>query len=249
MQIPDYVFEFYENLDRQGPGSYSSTEKALKFIENYKDKKSILDLGCGAGRQTLDLLDLTSSDITAVDLHQNFLDYLSEEASAFGFNDRVKTLCVSIDDVPMNFGPFDIVWSEGALYNIGLENGLEVVKKYLMKNGYLAFSELCWHTKNPSPELIEYWEVNYPDIDFVDEKIKLLKSKGYEIISHFSLPETDWIDNYYNKYQLVADKLLNDYPDQPEVEDFVNECLDEMELYYEYKEQYGYEFFILQLNY
>ncbi|MCK7574842.1 MAG: class I SAM-dependent methyltransferase [Chromatiales bacterium] len=48
---------------------------------------------------------------------------------------------------------FDLVWSEGALYNIGIENALRVCHGLLRPGGYLAFTDAVWRKENPPPEV------------------------------------------------------------------------------------------------
>ena len=53
MTIEDAMFEFYEGVPIQGPGSESTTIKLLNLIPNLDTIKYALDIGCGTGRTSL----------------------------------------------------------------------------------------------------------------------------------------------------------------------------------------------------
>jgi hypothetical protein len=48
-------FEIYEHLPRGGPGDAASTRKAYALTKGLPGHPKILDVGCGPGRQTMDL--------------------------------------------------------------------------------------------------------------------------------------------------------------------------------------------------
>ncbi|GAM56739.1 probable transcription regulator [Vibrio ishigakensis] len=45
-------------------------------------------------------------------------------------------------DLPFEEDSFDVLWSEGAVYNIGFETGIRDWRKYLKSGGTLVVSEL-----------------------------------------------------------------------------------------------------------
>ena len=74
-------YEIFSDLPRQGPGSAISTLKAAKLISRISDHPKILDIGCGTGTQTLELIKHFGGITYAVDNYQPFLDELSAEAT------------------------------------------------------------------------------------------------------------------------------------------------------------------------
>ena len=48
-------------------------------------------------------------------------------------------------------GRFELVWSEGERYNIGIENALGVCRGLLHPGGYLAFADAVWRQEDPPP--------------------------------------------------------------------------------------------------
>ena len=47
-----------------------------------------------------------------------------------GLSDKVTTLCCSMDNLPFEDEEYDVIWSEGAIYNIGFEKGLKDWKRF-----------------------------------------------------------------------------------------------------------------------
>ena len=132
----ELLVDFHKDAERQGPGSPNETIKALDLtgVDKNEDLK-IADIGCGSGDQTITLAQNTNGQITAVDLFPGFLDKLDNKAKELGLHNRVTTLKKSMDDLPFDNEEFDIIWSEGAIYNIGFEAGIKKWKEYLKSGG------------------------------------------------------------------------------------------------------------------
>lgn len=86
----DLVIELHKPLDRLGPGSAESTNRALDFIEGLGSMERVLDLGCGTGAQTMTLAERISGSITGIDLFSDFVDELNAQAEKRGLSDRVR---------------------------------------------------------------------------------------------------------------------------------------------------------------
>ncbi len=59
-------------------------------------------------------------------------------------------------------GPFDLIWSAGALYFLGVTDGLTGWRAALAPGGAVAFSEPCFFTDTPSDAARAFWD-GYPD--------------------------------------------------------------------------------------
>ena len=53
-----------------------------------------------------------------------------------------------MDALPFQEEELDLIWSEGAIYNIGFERGMNEWNKFLKKNGFIAVTEASWFTRN-----------------------------------------------------------------------------------------------------
>ena len=94
------INEYFTELERQGPGSTEETLRALSFIGNLSNKTRIADLGCGTGYQTMVLARNTPTSITALDLYAGSIDKLNATARKLGFQDRVKGIVGSMENLP-----------------------------------------------------------------------------------------------------------------------------------------------------
>lgn len=138
----------------------------------------------------------------------------------------------------------DLIWSEGAIYNIGFVKGLKEWNKFLKKGGYIAVSEASWFTEERPKEIQEYWDNAYPEIDTIPNKVTQLQKAGYIPVAVFILPENCWTDNYYVPQTKIEEAFLNKHHGNPAAEGFIEEIRKEIRLYSQYKEYYGYVFYI-----
>ena len=90
----------------------------------------IADIGCGTGASTILLAKELDAEITAVDFLTEFLDELQSRAKDHGVADRITTLNCSMDALPFTVGEFDVIWSEGAIYNMGFEAGVSAWSRF-----------------------------------------------------------------------------------------------------------------------
>jgi len=238
------ICEYYSHFERQGPGSPEMTLRALSFIDNLKADSKILDIGCGTGGQTMVLAQNTICSITGLDLFPEFIDIFNKNAKKLNVHNRVKGITGSMDNIPFDSEEFDLIWSEGSIYNIGFENGINQWKRFLKPGAYLAVSEASWFTLNRPPEIEQFWNDAYPEIDTIPNKLNIMLKAGYIPIATFILPESCWTDNFFIPQVSFQDIFLKKYPGEKIVEEFIANQKHEAELYNKYKEYYGYVFYI-----
>jgi hypothetical protein len=71
---------------------------------------------------------------------------------------------------------FDVIWSEGAAYNMGLKQALTSWNAFLKQNGYLVVSELVWFKKDVPQEISEYFAREYPDMRYYEDMYAMIRS-------------------------------------------------------------------------
>jgi len=241
----ELMVDFHKDADRQGPGSYYETIKALELIGIGKDVDlKIADIGCGSGGQTITLAQNIEGQISAVDLFPDFLGKLNTKAKELGLQDKITTLEKSMEELPFESEELDIIWSEGAIYNIGFETGIKKWKNYLKVGGYLAVSEITWITNSRPKEIEEYWNKEYPEIDTASNKIRILEENGYSPVGHFILSQNSWLDNYYKPMEKRFSDFLEKHNNSEMARNIVEEQKEEIRKYKKYKDYYSYGFYI-----
>lgn len=238
------ICDFFLNTNRQGPGSPEATLKALSFINNLTVQSLIADLGCGTGGQTMVLAQHTPGSITGLDFFPEFIECFNRNAEKLNLQDRVKGVVGSMDALSFEKESLDLIWSEGAIYNIGFERGLNEWRKYLKTGGYVAISESSWFTEERPAEIHDFWMSVYAEIDTIPNKVAQIQKAGYILVATFILPEYCWTENYFTPLVKAREIFSRKYAGNKTVEELISFQHHEAELYRKYKEFYGYVFYI-----
>lgn len=231
--------------NRQGPGSDAHTRRAIELagLAHAKGLR-MADIGCGTGAPTLVLATELDAHIVAVDLFPEFLECLEKRARDAGVSDRVSVLNASMDELCFAPGSLDAIWSEGAIYNIGFENGVRQWRRFLKPGGILAVSELTWLTGHRPAELESHWTSQYPEVGTASSKLGVLERNGYSPLGYFTLSDECWLDEYYRPAQQRFQAFLrrNGFSDQAKATVAEEEA--EISLYERYGSFYGYGYYI-----
>lgn len=241
----ELLVDFHKNAERQGPGSNEDTLKALGFLDIDKNRQlRVADIGCGSGAQTIVLAQNLNSKITAVDLFPEFLEKLNSNSEKLGLLNKITTLQKSMDDLPFGSEEFDIIWSEGAVYIIGFEEGVKKWKEYIKPGGYIALSEITWTTNSRPKEIEEYWIKEYPQVDTASNKMKVLEENGFSPVGYFYLSESSWMNNYYLPIEDRIEAFLKKHNNSDEAKRLVEAEQNEISKYRTYKDFISYGFYI-----
>jgi SAM-dependent methyltransferase len=246
MEGMEYFYELFCGLPRGGPGDNNSTRKAFSYLKNLPSEPLILDIGCGPGMQTCELARLSHGKIIALDNYQPFLDILMQNAIKEGFDKRIIPKNQSMLEMDFKDSSFDVIWSEGALYSMGFQNGLKRCHQLLKNKGYLGVTEAVLLLPNLPEPLQEFWDKEYPDIKDVKSNISLIQAEGFDLLSHFTLPKSSWIDNYYSPMEKRIKELKKKYYDNKIALQVFEACEKEIQVYNKYSDYFGYEFFVMQ---
>jgi len=206
----------------------------------------ILDIGCGNGAQTIQLAKHTNGSILAVDNHRPFLDELERRAEAEGVSTKITVCLKDMRALGMEEGPFDLIWSEGALYIMGFGKGLAVCHGLLRSGGLLAVSELSWFRPDPPGECQQFFANEYHAMADIDTNVATIEKCGYETLGRFALPESAWWVPYYQPLERRLESLRDKYATDPQRIKLIESVQTEIEVYRKYSAYYGYVFYLMQ---
>ncbi len=230
---------------RQGPGGESETKRAAELAGLDRSRSlKVADIGCGTGASTIILAKALDACVTAVDIVPEFLDELQSRANDYGVAERIETLNCSMDDLPFAESEFDVIWSEGAIYNMGFEAGVSSWNRFLKPGGKLIVSEITWLCETRPSELSSYWENEYPQIAAASVKVDVLERHGYCPEAFFVLPAHCWLENYYWPMQDRFDAFVQRHGASDEAKAIVEAERHEISLYEKYRDYYGYGVYI-----
>jgi len=231
--------------ERQGPGSDDATRLAIRLAGlDGATGLRVADIGCGTGASTLVLASDLDAHITAVDVLPPFLARLEQTARDRGLADRITTLAASMDELDVEEGSLDVIWSEGAIYNIGFSNGLRSWRRLLRPGGIVAVSEITWLTHRRPAELEDHWNAEYPEIATASAKLAVLEAAGYTPVGYFPLPEACWLDHYYRPMQARFASFLERHGNSSAAKEIVDAERHEIDLYERHSHHVSYGFYI-----
>jgi SAM-dependent methyltransferase len=200
-------------------------------------------MGAGSGAAAM-VLARAGARVTAVDLSPGPLQQLRERAGREMLSGRIRTLEASMDAVPGDEGPFDLIWSESAVYGVGFDTALRAWRGLLEPGGLVVVSDLSWLVDKPPLEVQEFWRSAYPTMRTVAANAAACGSAGYRWLGSLRLPDTAW-DAFYAAQRERCREWRGRGP-TPEEAAVVTEVEEEMRVHTAYPAAYGSVFYLMQ---
>jgi len=245
------IYSWFEQLYMWGPSADYVTSSLFSLL-NMQQNCTVFDLGCGCGANTL-VLAKAGATLYAMDIHEPGLELLHTYAKREGVDDRITTKCLSMDaisEIIEQCGKADVIWSEGAIYNVGFENGLTLWRQLLKEKGWVVVSETCWLTDTPAEEAKAFWDASYPHVRSIYENVQIGERCGYECRGTFILPSSAW-EAYCAPQRVMLEKHRALHRENKESE-FSAEFLDmnekEIEMFGKHLDSFGYVFFLFRIR-
>jgi SAM-dependent methyltransferase len=163
-----------------------------------------------------------------------------------GREGKVQAVLGDMFHLPFPETTFDVIWSEGAVYILGFQQGLRDWRKLLRRGGYVAVSELTWLRSDPPAEVASFFRREYPAMQDVEDNLRSAAEAGYAPLEHFVLPESAWWTDYYTPLEKKLAGFRANYAGDQEVMQVVSMEQAEIDLYRRYSNCYGYVFYLLR---
>ncbi|MBY4891764.1 class I SAM-dependent methyltransferase [Rhodobacteraceae bacterium N5(2021)] len=183
-------FTIHADLPREGPGETADVAWAAEVADLVPGAR-ICDAGSGPGGDIGALLRAAKdAHVTAIDAHAPFIDAAKARWGADGRVDLVAGDYTGIT------GPFDFIWSAGAVYFHGIAELLPLWRPALAEGGAIAFSEPCVFTDGPPSDVVKaLWE-DYPRLTDAQGIAAQVRLAGYETLATRKLSDVAW-ESYY----------------------------------------------------
>src|SRR5262245_60294105 len=134
---------------------------------------------------------------------------LRAQAERAGTGSLIEPRCMDMSAIPEVFSQIDLLWSEGAAYNIGFANALRTWAPAMKAGGLAVVSELSWLEASAPSAVRDFFAAGYPGMQSVDENVAAAESAGYKILATHTLPRQAWVDRYYDVLEPRAKGLVH----------------------------------------
>jgi SAM-dependent methyltransferase len=193
----EIFFEGYKEI-RENQNNYNDLleQPAMHDFLPVLTEKTVLDLGCGYGRNSLEFIKLGAKSVLAIDISFKML----EVANNRSFDEKITYRQLDMADIGTINQKFDFVYSSLAFHYIeDFDKLVTNIASLLNTNGILLFSQehpimtatidgqFCWN-KNQNGEEVSFTFSNYnqPGIRkshwFIDDVITYHRTTG-EIVT------------------------------------------------------------------
>ncbi len=236
------LIDLHRGLERLGPGDAAFTRELMLRLPPLAAPRRIVDLGCGTGAGALLLARHFAVRVRAVDACPAFIEELRMRAQRDGLAQRIEAIVADMGALDWPPGSIDLIWSEGAAYNLGFERALRLWRPLLAPHGLAVVSEMSWFTDDPPEPARAFWQTAYPGMGTEAANVARARGAGYELLFTARLPSRLWWQNYYDPLR----EQLRRLPETPSHRAVARDTEQEMALFERFSEHYGYTFYALR---
>lgn len=227
------MLRLFDGLTICAPSDPAALGRVLAGIE---PDAVILDAGCGRGADLLALLAaVPRGRVVAVDLAAPFVAHVRARFP------RVEVHLADMMAPPG--GPFDLIWSGGAVYVPGVAACLGAWRGHLAAGGQVAFTEICWTTPAPAEAARAFWAEEYPAMGDVAALDAEIARAAFRLVRAEWLPHSAWAA-YYEPLEQRIDALADD-PD-PAMQEVLAAFRQEIAVWRAFGGAFGYRLCVVE---
>ena len=193
--------------ERQGPGDDAVTRRLLDSLPALPPEPKIADLGCGTGASALVLAETLGAPIACVDAAPEFIAILEDRARTRGLDHLIGGHVGDMASYRHPDGPLDLLWSEGAAYNLTFAGALSAWHPMLKTGGCAVISELTWFREDRPQSVETFWANAYPHLADEATNVATAEASGFKVLFTERLPSEAWRRGYYAPLSARADEL------------------------------------------
>ncbi len=198
MDAEEALIALHEGLPRAGPGLAEDVAWAA-HVSRLRPDGRVCDAGCGTGG---DLAALRRA------VPQGRVDGIERSAVlAATARDRAAddpAITVIEGDMARIGGPYDLIWSAGAVYFLGIEGALGLWRRALAPEGAVVFSHPTLWDVHAAQAARDFWG-GY-DVETEADHRARIAAAGYGVIDTKRVTETGWL-GYYGPLLARCDAL------------------------------------------
>jgi len=161
------------------------TREAFSRIPGH-ERPCILDIGCGRGTSTIELARISDSKVVGFDIDEGAVTELREKIEQEKLSHRVRAFVGSLLDADLLEQSFDILWEEGVIHVLDLDESLAMCHRLLRPGGHLVCAETV------------YW---------LDQHLGAFTRNGFELVDRVLWRSRCWWTEYYAVLEQRVDAL------------------------------------------
>jgi trans-aconitate methyltransferase len=186
----DAFFAVHRELPREGPGLAEDVAWVGRRI-GISPAGHVCDAGCGPGGDLAALRQLVPNG--RVDGFETVAHFVEAATNQFAGDPSVRVIEASMENLT---GPYDLIWSAGAVYFLGVSRALNAWRRALTETGAVAFSHPCFFTETPSKAALTFWEGEPGSIGTEGTTRAEIASAGWQVIATRPLTDKAWAAYY-----------------------------------------------------
>lgn len=196
----DAFFVVHRDLPREGPGLADDVAWVGSLI-GLSPKGHVCDAGSGPGGDLAALRRLVPEG--RVDGFETVAHFVETARNRFVGDPSVRVIEASMENLS---GPYDLIWSAGAVYFLGVTRALNAWRRALTATGAVAFSHPCLFNDTPSDAAMAFWESEPGSIGTEVMTRAEIASANWKVLESRRLADQAW-SAYYDPMLARCDML------------------------------------------